>query len=209
MKTNIEKLDFTKGNGLLPVIIQDAHSLQVLMQAYMNREALDETLRSGRVTFFSRSRNALWVKGESSGNYMIVKGITPDCDGDCLLIQVEPSGPVCHTGTPSCFDVPAGLPPTKNGSLAFLLQLEAVLQERFRTLPENSYSASLFAAGPKKIAKKLGEEAVELALEAENGTRERLTEEAADLVYHLGVLLVARGLQWEDVLAELRQRHAR
>lgn len=209
MKTNTNKLDFAKGNGLLPVIIQDASSRQVLMQAYMNREALNQTLRSGRATFFSRSRKALWVKGEGSGNYLIVKSIVSDCDQDCLLIQVEPTGPVCHTGAHSCFEVPGGAEPAQSTGLDFLLQLETLLQERLRTLPENSYSASLFKAGPKKIAKKLGEEVVELALEAENGTRERITEEAADLVYHLGALLVARGLKWEDVLAELRHRHAR
>lgn len=225
-------LDFGKGGGLLPVIVQDASSGKVLMQAFMNAGALTATQSSGRVTFFSRSKNRLWTKGESSGNYLQVKNILADCDRDCLLILAEPAGPACHTGTESCFDgVPDEAAPAFAPTLApnhapdyapgpppgyaqggrspfeFLAYLENLLSERKHADPEKSYTARLLAGGPKRIAKKLGEEAVELALEAENGEPERFREEAADLVYHLSVLLVSKGVGWKEVLAELERRH--
>lgn len=223
---DITEMDFSKGNGLLPVIIQDAATRQVLMQAYMNAEALKQTLQTGRVTFFSRSKNRLWTKGETSGNYLDVKEVFADCDRDCLLFLVTPRGPVCHTGSISCFDtgdkepekskqkeaqwpVPAK-DPDRSGlpeRLVFLDHLENLLRDRKNADAEHSYTARLFAAGSKRIAKKLGEEAVELALEAENGDPERFTEEAADLIYHFMVLLIHKGLGWDEVLIELKKRH--
>lgn len=196
-------LDFVKGGGLLPVIVQDSGSKKVLMQAFMDADALAATQSSGRVTFFSRSRNRLWTKGETSGNYLQVRQILPDCDRDCLLILAEPAGPVCHTGTESCFD---GTQETSS-PFDFLSYLENLLSERKQADPEKSYTARLLAGGPKRIAKKLGEEAVELALEAEHGEPERFCEEAADLVYHLSVLLVSKGVGWREVIAELEKRH--
>jgi phosphoribosyl-AMP cyclohydrolase / phosphoribosyl-ATP pyrophosphohydrolase len=231
---DINALDFAKGDGLIPVIVQDESTLQVLMQAFMNREALVHTMQKGRVTFFSRSKNRLWTKGETSGNYLFAKEILADCDNDCLLIKAEPKGPACHTGSISCFDVgktfdneskPTAdtlsastientIPDTEVNQvadeeyLAFLGFLEQVLRERRLADTEKSYTAKLFAAGPKRIAKKLGEEAFELALEAESGDPERFTEEAADLIYHFTVLLIQKGLGWKEVIAELRKRHA-
>ncbi len=231
---DINTLDFEKGNGLLPVIVQDESTLQVLMQAFMNREALVQTMVLGRVTFFSRSKNRLWTKGETSGNYLFAQEILADCDNDCLLIKVKPKGPACHTGSISCFDVgktssnekskqsddtlPASAesitPDTEvnreeaDDNMAFLGFLEQVLRERRLADTEKSYTAKLFAAGPKRIAKKLGEEAFELALEAESGDPERFTEEAADLIYHFTVLLIQKGLGWKEVISELRKRHA-
>lgn len=217
MSTTIEPgtLDFSKGRGLIPVIIQDAETKQVLMQAFMNPEAFEQTIKTGRVTFFSRSKNRLWTKGESSGNFLEVIEMLADCDNDCLLIKVKPLGPACHTGAVSCFDSQADFSPAVgrldgqavSGQLAFLGYLEALLRDRQKADPEKSYTARLFASGPKRIAKKLGEEAVELALEAENGEPERFTEEAADLIYHLSVLLISKGLGWEEVIRELEKRH--
>jgi phosphoribosyl-AMP cyclohydrolase / phosphoribosyl-ATP pyrophosphohydrolase len=218
-------LDFSKGGGLIPVIVQDAASGKVLMQAYMNADALSETLASGKVTFFSRSRNRLWTKGETSGNFLHVKNIQADCDRDSLLVTASPDGPVCHTGLHSCFDVQIPLPEQVNQSWpdagenpaagsagshttpAFLEYLENLLRGRMNADPEKSYTARLLAAGPKRIAKKLGEEAVELVMEAEAGEPGRFIEEAADLVYHLSVLLVSKGLGWNDIVAELEKRH--
>lgn len=232
---DINTLDFEKGNGLLPVIVQDESTLQVLMQAFMNREALVQTMVLGRVTFFSRSKNRLWTKGETSGNYLFAQEILADCDNDCLLIKVTPKGPSCHTGSISCFDVGKVSNDIKNDltddkhavsaaesvtpdtevnrgvaddNMAFLGFLEQVLRERRLADTEKSYTAKLFAAGPKRIAKKLGEEAFELALEAESGDPERFTEEAADLIYHFTVLLIQKGLGWKEVISELRKRHA-
>jgi len=231
---DLNTLDFSKGNGLMPVIIQDISSLQVLMQAYMNREALAQTMQTGRATFFSRSKNRLWIKGETSGNYLFAQEILADCDNDCLLIMVKAKGPACHTGSISCFDTgkEADLPSpgrteettnnhtmqeknsepfaqyTQHASeLQFLTYLEKILYSRKQADPEKSYTARLFAAGTKRIAKKLGEEAVELVLEAESGEKERFTEEAADLIYHLTVLLIQKGVAWDEVVAELKKRH--
>ena len=231
---DLNTLDFAKGGGLLPVIIQDEDTLQVLMQAFMNRDALVHTMQSGRVTFFSRSKNRLWTKGETSGNYLFAKEILSDCDNDCLLIKVNPKGPACHTGTTSCFDagkpeeVPGSVMPeattsatsmqspsatadpaadTSNASAAFLNYLESMLRERRHADPEKSYTAKLFNAGIKRIAKKMGEEAVELILESEHGQKEQFTEEAADLVYHLTVLMIQKETGWNDIIAELKKRH--
>ncbi len=205
-------LDFTKGNGLIPVIIQDTKTLKVLMQAYMNQEAYDQTVSTGRVTFYSRSKDRLWTKGETSGNYLDVKEITADCDNDSLLIKVEPHGPSCHTGAVSCFYNNIEANESAKGTslleeLTFIDYLEGLLLSRKNEDPEKSYTAKLFEAGLKRIAKKLGEEAVEVALEAEHGDPERFTEEAADLIYHFTVLLLAKGLGWSEVIAELKKRH--
>ena len=212
MKSKEMTLDFTKGNGLIPVIIQDAETLQVLMQAYMNKEAYEQTISTGRVTFYSRSKDRLWIKGETSGNYLDVKEIAADCDNDSLLVKVAPHGPSCHTGAVSCFynkldDKASTAESSLLKELAFIDYLEGLLRSRRNEDPEKSYTARLFEAGSKRIAKKLGEEAVEVALEAEHGDPERFTEEAADLIYHFTVLLLAKGLGWSEVLAELRKRH--
>ncbi len=213
-------MDFDKSRGLIPVIVQDINTQMVLMQAFMNREALDVTQKTGKLTFFSRSKKRLWTKGETSGNYLMVKALLPDCDNDCLLAMVEPSGPACHTGSVSCFfpdttkprteDAPGQPTDSTNDAAAngaFLQKLENLLRSRIKEDVQKSYTARLFEAGPKRIAKKLGEEAVETALEAENGTTERLLEEAADLFYHLNVLLIARNLGFQDVINELEKRH--
>jgi phosphoribosyl-AMP cyclohydrolase / phosphoribosyl-ATP pyrophosphohydrolase len=215
-----DKLNFNKSGGLIPVIAQDALSGKVLMQAYMNRQALEQTLSEGRLTLFSRSKNRIWTKGETSGNFMMVTDILPDCDKDCLLIKVTPSGPACHTGQDTCFGEsnplgvvrPGGeadIQGNQNaaGAFLFLEKLEQLLKERKLSDPQKSYIAQLFAAGTKQIAKKLGEEAVELVLEAERGEPQRFIEEAADLVYHLSVLLLSRDMEWEDLIHELQKRH--
>ena len=211
---NLNNLNFEKTGGLLPVIVQDAATNLVLMQAWMNREALAQTLDSGKLTFFSRSKNRLWTKGESSGNFLYLKELLADCDNDCLLAKAEPAGPVCHTGKDTCFgeeNLSAKYQQTvaesETGNPAFLEELEQLLKSRKTTDPSKSYTARLFEAGTKRIAKKLGEEAVELILEAENGDRQRFTEEAADLLYHMDVLLIARGMGWKDVIKELQNRH--
>ncbi len=215
-----DQLNFNKSGGLIPVIAQDALSGKVLMQAYMNRQALEQTLSEGRLTLFSRSKNRIWTKGETSGNFMMVTDILPDCDKDCLLIKVTPAGPACHTGQDTCFGETnpfgisgsggrADIRGSQHASEAFLFlgKLEQLLKERKLSDPQKSYTAQLFAAGTKQIAKKLGEEAVELVLESERGEPQRFIEEAADLVYHLSVLLLSRNMEWEDVIHELQKRH--
>lgn len=212
-----DQLDFSKGNGLLPVIIQDAETREVLMQAYMNRDALEKTIQTGLATFYSRSKQRLWTKGESSGHFLQVLEIRGDCDMDCLIIKVKPAGPACHTGATSCFfntitkhsNNLEEMKEESKSDLSFIVYLEELLRSRRAGDPEKSYTARLFSEGSKRIAKKLGEEAVELALEAEHGDRERFTEEAADLVYHLTVLLLSKGLGWSEVVAELKKRHGK
>ncbi|MCR6643722.1 MAG: bifunctional phosphoribosyl-AMP cyclohydrolase/phosphoribosyl-ATP diphosphatase HisIE [Terricaulis sp.] len=197
---NPEKLDFEKGGGLIPAIVQDGKTLQVLTLAYMNREALDETIESGEATFFSRSRNARWRKGETSGNRLKVLALTADCDGDALIVSVEPMGPACHLGTTSCFgeaDAPG---------VGRLGALERTLIARASAPPAESYTARLIAEGPKRAAQKVGEEGVETALAGAAGDAAELCSEAADLLYHLGVLLRARGLGFDDVMAVLAER---
>jgi phosphoribosyl-ATP pyrophosphohydrolase/phosphoribosyl-AMP cyclohydrolase len=195
-----DRVDFAKGGGLVPAIVQDAQTLQVLMLAYMDEAALDETLESGEATFFSRSRGGRWRKGETSGHRLKVASVTPDCDGDTLLVRVEPLGPACHLNTTSCFgdeDAPG---------LGRLARLEQTIDARAAADPEASWTAKLLAKGPKRIAQKVGEEGVETALAGAAGDAEELANESADLLYHLLVLLKARGLKLQDVLDVLGQR---
>ena len=186
-------------DGLLPVIVQDAVTLKVLMLGYMNREAFDKTVAEGRVTFFSRTRSTLWTKGETSGNYLLVKDMYVDCDGDTLLVKAEPIGPTCHRGTTSCFDTPE--------SEGFIRHLQQVVQQRHRDMPEGSYTTKLFIKGVKKIAQKVGEEAVESVVEAVDGNRDRFIYEASDMIYHLLVLMEQMGCSIEDMERELALRH--
>jgi phosphoribosyl-ATP pyrophosphohydrolase/phosphoribosyl-AMP cyclohydrolase len=191
-------IDFSKTNGLVPVIIQDHKTRQVLMLGYMNEEALQKTQRDNLVTFFSRSKNRLWTKGETSGNYLKVVSITKDCDQDALLIQVNPSGPTCHNGTTSCFADEAQLP--------FLNQLEQVIENRIANQNASSYVASLFQKGINKIAQKVGEEAVELVIEAKDNNPDLFLNEAADLLFHYLLLLKAKGFGLADVENILKSR---
>ena len=192
---NLEKC----ADGLLPVVVQDAATLKVLMLGYINREAYEKTLAEGRVTFFSRTRNTLWTKGETSGHYLNVESMYLDCDKDTLLIKANPIGPTCHRGTTSCFDTPE--------SEGFIRHLQSVIQQRHREMPEGSYTTKLFIKGVKKIAQKVGEEAVESVVEAVDGNRDRFIYEASDMVYHLLVLLEQMGCSIEDLERELQLRH--
>lgn len=187
-------------DGLLPVIIQDAVSMKVLMLGYMNREAFEKTLATGNVTFFSRTRKQLWTKGETSGNFLKVVEMYLDCDGDTLLIKANPLGPTCHRGTESCFDTPA--------EEGFVRKLSALIKKRHEEMPENSYTTRLFIKGVKKIAQKVGEEAVESAIEAVDGNRNRFVYEASDLLYHYLVLLEEMGCNISDIEKELLFRHS-
>ena len=198
-----DALAWDKCAELLPAIVQHAFDGRVLMQAYMSRDALLKTLTSGRVTFWSRSRQELWTKGETSGNFLSLKAVYSDCDQDSLLILALPQGPTCHLGTDSCFDAEPPAEPT----LTFLSRLEALLQQRDRDRPEGSYTTQLLSEGIQRIAQKVGEEGVEVALAAASGDDGEVCEESADLVYHLLVLLHARGLPFERVIATLLQRH--
>lgn len=197
-------LDWTKGKGLLPAIVQHAFDGRVLMQAWMNEEALQRTLETGRVTFWSRSRQNLWTKGETSGHVLQLVGLVADCDRDCLLVHALPKGPTCHRGTETCFDHEKPAQP----GLAFLAGLERVIAARDSERPEGSYTTRLFEAGAARIAQKVGEEGVETALAGASGDAEALVGEAADLIYHLLVLLRSRGIPLADVVAELERRHA-
>ena len=197
------QLDWAKVDGLMPVIVQHVASGEVLMQGFVNAEALAKTLESGHVTFFSRTKHRLWTKGESSGHFLQLRAITTDCDQDCLLIAADPIGPTCHNGTPSCFDGHP-LPP-----LGFLAELEQILAGRRSADPESSYTARLYAKGTKRIAQKVGEEGVEVALAAMAKDREELINESADLLYHLTVLLQNEGLQLADVVQRLKERHSK
>ncbi len=195
-------LDFDKMNGLLPAIIQDAETAKVLMLGFMNREAFNKTLETGKVTFFSRTKNRLWTKGEESGNFLNVVSIKADCDNDTLLIQVNPVGPVCHKGTDTCWGEENVEP------VMFIKTLQKFIEKRYQEMPEGSYTTSLFQSGVNKMAQKVGEEAVETVIEATNGTKERLIYEGADLLYHLIVLLTSKGLSIEDLAKELTERHS-
>jgi phosphoribosyl-ATP pyrophosphohydrolase/phosphoribosyl-AMP cyclohydrolase len=195
-------IDFNKSGGLVPVIIQDSRSGVVLMLGYMNREAYEKTLREKRVTFFSRSRQKLWTKGETSGNFLTVKEILTDCDEDTLLIKAVPAGPVCHTGADTCFNEI-----NKPDSFEFLRLLETLIQERKRELPEKSYTTRLFREGIPKISQKVGEEAVETIIEAVKEDQERFKEESADLMYHLLVLATALNVTFDEIVDTLRKRH--
>lgn len=193
-------IDFEKSaDGLVPAIVQDWKTNRVLMLGYMNREAFDLTEASGKVTFFSRSRQTLWTKGETSGNFLTVKNISPDCDADTLLIKAEPAGAVCHTGTDTCFN-------ETNENENFLLELENTIRDRKINPTEKSYTSLLFAKGINKIAQKVGEEAVELIIEAKDDNAELFKAEAADLLYHLVVLVQAKNLEFDDVFETLKNR---
>lgn len=196
------ELDFEKMNGLIPAIIQDNYTQKVLMLGFMNKEAYEKTVETGKVTFFSRTKNRLWTKGEQSGNFLHVVSIKADCDNDTLLIMVHPDGPVCHTGTDTCWG-------EKNEQdIMFLKELQDFIDRRRQEMPEKSYTTSLFNSGVNKMAQKVGEEAVETVIEACNGTDERLIYEGADLLYHLIVLLTYKGYRIEDLTRELKERHS-
>ena len=186
-------------DGLLPVVIQDATTLKVLMLGYMDRAAFEKTVAEGRVTFYSRSRKKLWTKGETSGHFLTVRKMFPDCDHDTLLIQVDPIGPTCHRGTAACFDTP--------DTEGFIRSLSKVIQGRHAGMPEGSYTTRLFLKGPKAIAKKVGEEATEAIIEALDGNKSRFVYESSDLVYHLLVLMESMGCTVEDIEQELALRH--
>ena len=194
-------LDWKKSGGLLPAIVQDARSGAVLMLGYMNAEALAQTQQGGKVTFYSRSKQRLWMKGETTGHHLLLRSVRADCDNDALLIQAEPVGPTCHQGTRSCFG--DGSEP----GLAFLAALDALVAQRARDLPGGSYTTALFEKGVRRIAQKVGEEGVETALAATTGDGAELLDEAADLLFHLIVLLRARGKSLSDVVDRLRSRH--
>lgn len=193
-------IDFIKGNGLVPAIIQDETTLQVLMLGYMNEEALASTRLTGNVTFYSRSRKALWTKGETSGNYLRVKNIRFDCDQDTLLVSAVPTGPVCHTGSPSCFG--------EQSTKGFIYQLEKIIRQRIDESDEGSYTHQLFLKGINRIAQKVGEEAVELIIESKDHDNERFRNEAADLLYHFLILLRAKDMDLHQIEAVLKERNA-
>ena len=195
-------VDFDKCGGLVPAIIQDAKTRVVLMLGYMNDEALRHTQESGLVTFYSRSRQCLWTKGETSGNYLHLVDIKVDCDNDTLLVQATPDGPTCHKGTDTCWGEKNNPNP-----LLFLSELSDFIEQRHREMPEGSYTTSLFRDGLNRMAQKVGEEALELVIEATNGTDERLIYEGSDMLYHLIVLLTSKGLRIEDMARELMERH--
>ena len=195
------KLDFEKMGGLIPAIIQDNYTNKVLMLGFMNEEAYNKTVETQKVTFFSRSKNRLWTKGETSGNYLNVITISADCDYDTLLIKVNPTGPVCHTGADTCFGE------RNKEDIMFLKYLQNFIELRRQEMPEGSYTTSLFTKGVNRMAQKVGEEAVETVIEATNGTEERFIYEASDLMYHLIVLLTSKGLRIEDLARELEKRH--
>jgi len=197
---NFKEFNLSKtGDGLLPVIVQDSRTLKVLMLGYMNEEAFDKTIATGKVTFWSRSRNELWTKGETSGNFLNVVEMYSDCDDDTLLVKAIPIGPTCHRGTTSCFDT--------SDDEGFIRILQEVIQDRHAKMPEGSYTTKLFIKGVKKIAQKVGEEAIESTIEAVDGNRDRFIYEASDLVYHLLVLLEQMGCSIQDLERELAFRH--
>lgn len=195
-------IDFEKMNGLVPAIVQDAKTKNVLMLGFMNQEAYEKTIETGKVTFWSRTRNTLWTKGETSGNYLNLVSIQNDCDNDTLLVKVTPIGPTCHTGTDTCWGEN-----NEENPLLFLTELQDFIDKRHEEMPEGSYTTSLFRKGVNKMAQKLGEEALETVIEATNGTNEQLIYEASDMFYHLIVLLVSKGLRIEDIATELHKRH--
>jgi phosphoribosyl-AMP cyclohydrolase / phosphoribosyl-ATP pyrophosphohydrolase len=195
----MKPVDFEKAGGLVPVIIQDDATMQVLMLGYMNQEALEKTIGEGKVTFFSRSKNRLWTKGETSGNFLYVKGIIQDCDNDAILIKAEPAGPTCHMGTNSCFG--------DDNAKGFLYKLEKVISQRIDDDEKDSYTNKLFKKGINKVAQKVGEEAVELVIEAKDNDMEAFRNEAADLFFHTLILLRARGVTLEEIEEVLKNRH--
>lgn len=202
----VATLDWNKGDGLLPAIVQDAQTGRVLMLGFMNAKALQATLDLKRVTFFSRSKQRLWTKGETSGHYLNVVDVAPDCDNDSLLITALPDGPTCHNGTQSCFGDEVT---TAASDLAFLARLEAVIAQRIAEQPEGSYTARIWHQGPTRMAQKVGEEGVEVALAAVTQADDRLVSESADLLFHLSLLLKSRNLTLGSVVQELERRHTR
>lgn len=196
-------IDFNKSNGLVPVIIQDAKSARVLMLGYMNEEAFNQTRETNKVTFFSRSKNRLWVKGETSGNFLNVKSIHLDCDDDTLLIKADPVGPACHTGATTCFH------DEQQGGALFLSKLENVIRDRYENPDPKSYTSQLFEKGINKVAQKVGEEAVEIVIEAKDNNDELFLGEAADLLYHYLILLRAKNFELNDVIQVLEKRHSK
>lgn len=196
-------IDFEKTDGLVPAIIHDNTTRNVLMLGYMNREAYEKTMATGKVTFWSRSRNCLWTKGETSGNFLNLVDIKVDCDNDTLLVRVNPTGPACHLGTDTCWGETNDANP-----LLFLTELQDFINKRHEEMPEGSYTTSLFKDGLNRMAQKVGEEALEAVIEATNGTNDRLIYEASDMFYHLIVLLTSKGLRIEDIAKELKERHA-
>lgn len=197
---NFSDFELSKNSdGLLPVVVQDCDTLKVLMVAYMNKEAYEKSIETGKATFYSRSRGALWTKGETSGNYIEVVAMYPDCDNDTMLLLGRPCGPACHRGTVSCFDTP--------DNEGFIRRLQALIQQRHKLMPDGSYTTHLFGKGVNKIAQKVGEEAVETVIEAVDGNRERYLYEASDLIYHLLVLNEQMGFSIADIENELASRH--
>ena len=196
------EIDFEKCGGLVPAIIQDAQTKNVLMMGYMNPEAYQKTLETGKVTFWSRSRQCLWTKGDTSGNFLWLVNIKVDCDKDTLLVTARPEGPTCHTGTDTCWGEKNELNP-----LLFLSELQDFIEKRHQEMPEGSYTTSLFKKGVNRMAQKVGEEALETVIEATNGSDEKMVYEAADMLYHLVVLLTSKGLRIEDIARELATRH--
>ena len=194
-------LDFSKMDGLVPAIIQDDKTQKVLMLGFMNEEAYNKTKETGKVTFWSRTKNRLWTKGETSGNFLNVVSMEADCDNDTLLNKVNPTGPVCHTGADTCWGEKNEKP------LAFLGELQRFIEKRYEEMPEGSYTTSLFQSGVGRMAQKVGEEAVESVIEAMACNNERLIYEASDMIYHLMVLLTSKGLKFEDLATELQKRH--
>lgn len=196
------EIDFNKTDGLVPAIIQDATTKNVLMLGYMNKEAYEKTIETKRVTFFSRSRQCLWTKGETSGNFLNLVSLSVDCDNDTLLVKVTPEGPTCHKGTDTCWGETNDVNP-----LLFLTFLQDFIDKRHEEMPEGSYTTSLFKDGLNRMAQKVGEEALEAVIEAVNGTNERLVYEGADMIYHLIVLLASKGMRIEELAKELQVRH--
>ncbi len=196
------EIDFEKMGGLVPAIIQDAVTKNVLMLGFMNREAYDKTIATKNVTFWSRTRQCLWTKGETSGNFLRLVSIQVDCDRDTLLVKVQPQGPTCHKGTDTCWGET-----NERNPLLFLSELQDFIEKRHQDMPKDSYTTSLFNKGINKMAQKLGEEALETVIEATNGTNDRLVYEAADMFYHLIVLLTDKGLRIENIAEELQARH--
>jgi phosphoribosyl-ATP pyrophosphohydrolase/phosphoribosyl-AMP cyclohydrolase len=195
-------IDFKKCGGLVPAIVQDAITKNVLMLGYMNEEAYDKTIATKKVTFWSRSRNCLWTKGETSGNFLHLVDIKVDCDNDTLLVKAHPDGPTCHKGTDTCWGEA-----NQHNPLLFLSELQDFIDKRHQEMPEGSYTTSLFKDGINRIAQKVGEEALEAVIEATNGSKEKLIYAASDLIYHLIVLMTSKGLRIEDIARELQKRH--
>jgi phosphoribosyl-AMP cyclohydrolase / phosphoribosyl-ATP pyrophosphohydrolase len=193
------KIDFSKGNGLIPVVIQNKSSLQVLMVGYMNEEAYNKTIKENKVTFFSRSKNRLWTKGETSGNFLFVEEILSDCDNDAVLIKVQPAGPVCHTGSTSCFG--------EETAKGFIYELEKIINQRIENDANDSYTNKLYKKGINKVAQKVGEEAVELVIESKDDNMGLFENEAADLLYHLLILLKTKNTDLQSIEKVLKERH--